>query len=214
MLKKLEQKIRPLLRKIRGKKATPKLYRDQERFRLRYPSYEIGVGTYGMPQVHDWNEGSILKIGNYCSIANNVQILLGGLHRTDWISTFPFPAFMDEAAQIKDFGGSKGDVIIGNDVWLCTDCIILSGVTIGHGAVVACGTVVTRDIEPYSIVAGNPARHIRWRFEAAQREALLRLKWWDWPEQEIRQKAHLLCSNNLQELLDSKSISATVGSQP
>jgi len=214
MLKRFEQKLRPLFRTLRGKKKVPKLYRDQERFRQRYPNYEIGVGTYGMPLVHDWHEGSTLKIGNYCSIANNVQILLGGLHRIDWITTFPFPAYIEEAAHIKGFGGSKGDVTIGSDVWLCTDCTILSGVTIGHGAVVACGAVVTRDVAPYSIVAGNPARHIRWRFESSQREALLHLKWWDWSEQEIRQQAHLLCSNNLQELFDSKSINTIAESKP
>ncbi len=204
MLKRLEQKLRPLLRKLRGKQKSPKLYRDQERFRNRYPAFQIGIGTYGMPIVHDWQEGSTLEIDNYCSIANNVQILLGGLHRTDWISTFPFPAYIEEAAHIKGYGGSKGSVIIGSDVWLCTDCTILSGVTIGHGAVVACGAVVTRDVEPYSIVAGNPARHVRWRFEEEQRQALLQLKWWDWPVEEIRQKVELLCSNDLQALLNSK----------
>ncbi|MOA13673.1 Chloramphenicol acetyltransferase [compost metagenome] len=132
-----------------------------------------------MPIVHDWSEGSTLKIGKYCSIANNVQILLGGQHRIDWISSFPFPAYLPEAAHIKEFGGTRGDVVIGNDVWLCTDCTILSGVTVGHGAVVACGAVVTRNVEPYSIVAGNPAKHIRWRFDEAARQALLDAAWWD-----------------------------------
>lgn len=202
MFKRLEQKLRRLLRKLRGKQKAPRLYRDQERFRQRYPSYEIGIGTYGMPVVHDWHEGSTLKIGNYCSIANNVQILLGGLHRTDWISTFPFPAYMEEAAHIKNYGGSKGDVTIGSDVWLCTDCTILSGVTIGHGAVIACGAVVTKNVEPYSIVAGNPARHVRWRLEPQQRKALLEICWWDWPEQKVRQNVAKICSADIDLLLE------------
>jgi chloramphenicol O-acetyltransferase type B len=128
-----------------------------------------------LPEIHDWREGSTLRIGRYCSIAGNVQIFLGGLHRTDWISTFPFPAFIEEAAGIEDYDGTRGDVEIGNDVWLCSGCTILSGVTIGDGAVVACGSIVTRDVEPYSVVAGNPARHVRWRFPEEQRQALLEI---------------------------------------
>lgn len=200
MLKVIEKKIRKLVKSLRGKPEIPRLHRAQLRFRQRYPNYEVGIGTYGMPIVHDWNEGSTLKIGKYCSIANNVQILLGGLHRTDWITSFPFPAYIEEAKHIANHGGTKGDVIIGNDVWLCTDSTILSGVTIGHGAVVACGAVVTRNVEPYSIVAGNPARHIRWRFEESTRDTLLEVAWWDWPEEEIRQKAELLCSPDMSGL--------------
>lgn len=203
MLKRIERKIRPFLRQLRGRKKPEKLYRDQERFRERYPNYEIGIGSYGMPIVHDWMEGSTLKIGSYCSIANNVQILLGGLHRTDWISTFPFPAFIEESSHIKDYGGSKGDVIIGSDVWLCTDATILSGVTIGHGAVVACGAVVTKDVEPYSIVAGNPAQHIRWRFSEAHRDALLKIRWWEWPEEKVRKSIEALCSNNIEAFIET-----------
>ncbi len=153
-----------------------------------------------MPEVHDWSEGSTLRIGAYCSIASNVQIFLGGLHRTDWISTFPFPAFVEEAAGISEYNGTKGDVIIGNDVWLCSGCTILSGVTIGDGAVVACGSIVTRDVEPYSMVAGNPARHIRWRFSEEQRQALLETAWWTWPEAEIRALSAMLCSTDVSAL--------------
>ncbi|MBE7927513.1 CatB-related O-acetyltransferase [Pseudomonas saudiphocaensis] len=201
MFKKIERKLRKLKNKLRSKKEVPRLHRAQIRFNQRYPNYVVGIGTYGIPIVHDWGEGSTLKIGKYCSIANNVQILLGGLHRTDWITTFPFPAYIEEASQIKDYGGTKGSVLIGNDVWLCTDSIVLSGVTIGHGAVVACGAVVTRNVEPYSIVAGNPARHVRWRFDEKERERLLSINWWDWQEQEVRQAASILCSTDIEALI-------------
>lgn len=187
--------------KRRAIRQLPKLLRPRAKFLARYPEYEIGVGTYGMPNVHDWNEGSMLRIGAYCSIAEDVTILLGGGHRTDWISCYPFPRFIEEAAHIPHFGGTRGDVVIGNDVWLGMGCTILSGVRIGDGAVVGARAVVTRDVEPFSIVAGNPARRVRWRFDEATRAALLTSLWWSWPEDEIRRIAHLLCSDRLSEFL-------------
>lgn len=188
--------MKKLLDKLRAKfKPKPiKLHRSQIKFREQYPNYAIGVGTYGIPKVHDWREGTTLRIGAYTSIADEVHIFLGGHHRTDWISSFPFPAFIEEARHIQDFGGTRGDVSIGNDVWLASGCTILSGVTIGDGAVVAARAVVTRDVEPYSIVAGNPAKHMRYRFDEKTRQALLASRWWTWPEAEIRCIAHLLCS--------------------
>ncbi|MDH1730363.1 CatB-related O-acetyltransferase [Pseudomonas chengduensis] len=192
-------------RERRAKRAIrklPKLYRGQARFLLRYPHYSIGVGSYGLPIVHDWKEGATLRIGAYTSIAEQVEIFLGGHHRTEWVTTYPFPAMIDEAAEIPGYAFSRGDVVIGNDVWLCTGAVILSGVTVGDGAVVAAGAVVTRDVAPYSIVAGNPARHIRWRFSESIREALLAAKWWDWPEGEIRQVSTLLCSERLDAFIE------------
>lgn len=200
-VKRLEKKVRTAWKRWRKKTELPRFYRPQERFRRRYPNYEIGLGTYGMPQVHDWNEGSTLRIGSYCSIADNVQIFLGGQHRIDWVSSYPFPAYVPEAAHIKDFGGTRGDVVIGSDVWLCSNCTILSGVTIGHGAVVASGAVVSRDVQPYAVVAGNPARQIRWRFPEPTRSALLHSAWWEWPEAEIRQIVSKLCSNDIETFL-------------
>lgn len=201
LYKSLREYWRNTFQPIKGKPKTPRLYRGQERFRKRYPHYEVGLGTYGIPSVHDWDEGTTLSIGKFCSIASNVKIFLGGQHRTDWVSSFPFPAFMPEAAQIADFGGSRGNVIIGSDVWLCSDCTILSGVTIGHGAVIACGAVVARDVEPYAVMAGNPATLVRWRFNEEIRAQLLESAWWDWPESEIRQIVQKLCSDDLADFL-------------
>ncbi|MFC5696835.1 CatB-related O-acetyltransferase [Pseudomonas sp. GCM10022186] len=201
-LKRFEKKLRKAWKNWRGKPELPRFYRPQMRFRERYPGYQIGLGTYGMPMVHDWNEGSTLRIGSYCSIADNVQIFLGGGHRVDWVSSYPFPAYLPEASHISDFGGTRGDVEIGSDVWLCSNCTILSGVTVGHGAVIAAGAVVSRDVPPYSVVAGNPARHIRWRFDEDTRSALLETEWWEWPEAEIRQIVGKLCSDDLQSFLN------------
>jgi chloramphenicol O-acetyltransferase type B len=183
-------------------RALSKLYRGPAKFIRRYPDYQMGVGSYGLPVVHDWHEGSTLKIGNYTSIAEQVEIFLGGHHRTDWVTTYPFPAMISEAQHIQNYAVSRGDVVIGSDVWLCTNSVILSGVTVGHGAVVAAGAVVSRDVAPYSIVAGNPAKHVRWRFSEEVCAALLDAAWWEWPEQEIRGVSHLLCSDKLDEFIN------------
>lgn len=192
MIKRLIDKLHS-----RFKPKPPKFYRAQIKFNERYPDYKIGVGTYGCPIVHDWKEGTTLRIGAYTSIADEVHIFLGGHHRTDWITSFPFPEFIKEASHIQDYGGTNGNVSVGNDVWLASGCCILSGVTIGDGAVVAARAVVTRDVEPYSIVAGNPAKHIRYRFDEQTRQALLDSAWWTWPEAEIRSIAPMLCSPDL-----------------
>lgn len=201
LLKKIEQRIRRFWKRWLKRPEQPRLYRPQLRFRQRYPKYEIGLGTYGLPLVHDWNEGSTLKIGSFSSIANNVQIFLGGHHRIDWVSSYPFPAYLPEAAHISQYGGTRGDVIIGSDVWLCANCTILSGVTVGHGAVIASGAVVSRDVPPYSVVAGNPAQHVRWRFDDNTRNELLEIAWWDWPEADIRKAVDRLCCSDIQAFL-------------
>ena len=188
--------LKAWFRRYFGRQRTPKFHRGQVKFLARYPGYTIGIGSYGIPIVHDWHERSTLRIGAYTSIADDVHIFLGGQHRTDWVSSYPFPAFLDEARVIPNYGGSRGDVNVGNDVWLASGCTILSGVTIGDGAVVAARSVVSRDVEPYSIVAGNPARHIRYRFEQKTCEALVASAWWAWPEEEVRRIVHLLCSDD------------------
>ena len=127
------------------------------------------------------------------------NIFLVWHNRSDWITTFPFPAFVKSASHIKDYAFSRGDVVIGSDVWLCTGAIILSGVSIGHGAVVAAGAVVTKDVEPYSIVAGNPACHVRYRFEENYRSKLLSIEWWNWPEELILQAIPQLCSSDVND---------------
>jgi acetyltransferase-like isoleucine patch superfamily enzyme len=148
----------------------------------------IGDFSYGNPVVYSWDEGTHLSVGKFCSIAEGVVFLLGGEHRTDWVTTYPFNVLHKDwptAQRIYGHPATKGDIVVGNDVWIGQRAIILSGVKIGDGSVVAAGSVVTQDVEPYSIVGGNPARLIRWRFEPTEREVLLKLKWWEWPDDVI-----------------------------
>lgn len=133
----------------------------------------IGKKTYGEIHITDWSPiETNLHIGSYCSIAPGVQFLLGGEHQINSISTYPF--------KVNVFGyekeaGSKGDIVIKDDVWIGANAIICSGVTIRQGAIVAAGAVVTKNVEPYSIVGGNPAKVIRYRFEKSLRDKLLKL---------------------------------------
>lgn len=113
------------------------------------------------------------------------MIFLGGEHRHDWVTTYPFSALWDQARSIPGHPRSKGDVIIGHDVWIGYGATILSGVNIGNGAVVGAKAVVTKDVPPYAIVAGNPARIVKFRFTPRQINRLLAIAWWDWPEGEI-----------------------------
>jgi acetyltransferase-like isoleucine patch superfamily enzyme len=150
--------------------------------------FDIGDHSYGRPKVRFPESGAKLAIGRYCSIADGVEILLGGNHRTDFVTTYPFWAMTGvwpEAAGRGDFHGTKGDVSIGHDVWLGSQCMILSGVTIGAGAVIAARAVVTKDVPPYAIVGGNPAKVIRMRFDAGTVERLLASKWWDLPRERV-----------------------------
>lgn len=187
-------------------RAIPGIFRGQARFQLFYPDmYSFGVGSYGLPKVHDWNEGSTLKIGAFCSIAANVEIFLGGHHHLNWVTTYPLATMLATSDPIPQYGYSRGDVLIGNDVWLCSNSIVLSGVSIGNGAVVAAGSIVTHNVEPYSVVAGNPARHIKWRFDESTRRKLLDIAWWNWSIDEITAQSELLCSANINALIEYAS---------
>ncbi len=162
---------------------------------------QISVGryTYGLEKkkILQWGEGATLTVGSFCSIAAGGEIFLGGSHRVDWITTFPFGHIFKENLGGEDIKGhpiTRGNVVIGNDVWLGANSVIMSGVTIGDGAVVAAGTHVVKDVPPYAIVGGNPGQHIRYRFDDELIGYLLKLRWWDLPENVIREIAPSLCS--------------------
>lgn len=165
----------------------------------RYPQYEIGRGTYGNLTVLPRGTRSTLKIGAFCSIADGVKIFMAGGHRPEWVSTYPFNAlWLDDPAK----GYPRGsDVTIGNDVWLCTDCVIMPGITIGDGAVVGARAVVTRDVEPYTIVAGNPAHLVKKRFDDKTIQQLLELKWWTLKDEDIKKLLPLMTNKDIQAFI-------------
>lgn len=177
-----------------------------KRIAWRSPAGRVVVGkhTYGAPRIRWWGEDANLVVGKYCSIAEGVEIYLGGNHRTDWVTTFPFSKFpkaWPAARELTGHPASRGDVLIGNDVWLGAGCMILSGVRIGDGAVVGARAVVSRDVPPYSIVTGNPATATRRRFDEATINRLLSVAWWDWPHERVERHVHLLMSGKIEEFL-------------
>lgn len=163
----------------------------------------VGKYTYGHDgiKVHRWGDDASLRIGAFCSIAKDVCVILGGNHRTDWITTFPFGHIHNGVfGKHEGAGGhptTRGDVVLGNDVWVGMGATIMSGVTVGDGAVIAARAHVVRDVPPYAIVGGNPSRVIRHRFEPEDVSRLRELKWWDWPDAKIREAIPILSSGDV-----------------
>ncbi len=158
---------------------------------------DVGRHTYGHKQltIREWGEGASLRIGAFCSIATDVTVFLGGDHRIDWITTFPFGHIHQDVfgpAPHPGHPATKGDVIIGADVWIGNGATILSGVNVGDGAVIAAGAHVVADVAPYAIVGGNPARLIKMRFDEDIVALLLELAWWTLPDATIKTIVPLL----------------------
>jgi virginiamycin A acetyltransferase len=147
--------------------------------------------------------GDKLIIGKFCMIASGAKFIMnGGNHLTDAISAYPFAIYGGDWQNAMD-GKSypfKGDTTIGNDVWIGHNATVMPGITIGDGAVVATNSTVTKNIEPYSIVGGNPARLIKKRFSDEQIEVLLQTKWWDWEIEKITRYVDILTGNDIEKL--------------
>jgi len=145
-----------------------------------------------------------LIIGRFCAIAAGVRFLLPGANHADLgPSTYPFGVFGDGWADTMDLvmsAPSRGDTVVGHDVWLGYSALVLPGVRIGHGAVVAAASVVARDVPPYAVVAGNPARVIRSRFAEDDVARLLRAAWWDWPIDLVTAHARTIMAGTAAEL--------------
>ncbi|MEV5612373.1 CatB-related O-acetyltransferase [Streptomyces sp. NPDC052225] len=145
-----------------------------------------------------------LRIGRFCAFGTGVRFIMNGAnHRMDGASTFPFPimggAWADHFDLITGLP-SRGDTVIGHDVWFGNGVTVMPGVTVGHGAVVATGAVLTDDVPPYAIVGGNPARVIRSRFEPSVVERLVELAWWDWPLETVTEHVRLIMSGSVEAL--------------
>lgn len=171
-------------------------------YQVKYEASNVKVGafTYGVPHIAAYRECEKISIGKFCSMADEVRIFAGGEHHHNWGSTYPFAAYFSEFRELEDYHATKGDVSIGNDVWIGYGATILSGVTIGDGAVVGTNAVVTKDVPPYAIVAGNPARIVKYRFEQDVIDKFLEIKWWDWDYEYIYHAIPLLQSGEIDAL--------------
>lgn len=182
------------------------------------PNIEIGDYTMYNDYVHDPRDfeknnvlyhypvnGDKLKIGKFCSIACGAKFLFTSANHTlRSLSTYPFPIFFEEwgldAKNICEAWDNKGDIVIGNDVWIGFEAVILSGVTIGDGAIIGTRAVVTKDVPPYTIVGGIPAKPIRKRFDDETISQLEALNWWDWDEETIRNNISAIQSGDIASL--------------
>lgn len=154
----------------------------------------MGRESYSRPRV-EWHVGDTgrIRIGAFCSIHHTVIMFTGGEHRPDWVTTFALRERLKLPGAFESgLPYTRGDVVVGNDVYIGYESLVLSGVTIGNGAVIAARSVVTRDVPAYSIVAGSPAKVVRQRFDDDQQAALERIRWWDWSEAEIVANIDLL----------------------
>lgn len=163
--------------------------------------FEKNNVLYHYPVNHDK-----LVIGKFCSIACGAKFLFNSANHTQTsLSTYPFAIFFDEwglrMQDVADAWDNKGDILIGSDVWIGYEAVILAGVTVGHGAIIGTRAVVTKDVPPYTIVGGVPAKPIRKRFADDVIEKLLALRWWDWPAEKIRQCLPYIQSGRADQLL-------------
>lgn len=182
------------------------------------PNITVGEYTIYNDFVHDPREfernnvlyhypvnGDKLIIGAFCSIACGAKFLFNSANHTlRSLSTYIFPVLFEEwgldVARIPEAWDNRGDIVIGNDVWIGYEAVVLAGVTIGDGAIVAARAVVTKDVPPYTIVGGVPARPIRRRFSDSEIDQLLELKWWDWPDEKIAANLNAIQSGDLEGL--------------
>jgi virginiamycin A acetyltransferase len=144
-----------------------------------------------------------LVIGRYCAIAREVRFLMGAANHHMGLSTFPFPMFggawLDVMSRMRA-RDTRGDLVIGHDVWIGYRATLLAGITVGHGAVIAADAVVTHDVPPYAVVAGNPAVVVRQRLSEEEGDRMLALAWWDWPVSQVTACAEALMGNDIDAL--------------
>lgn len=146
-----------------------------------------------------------LVIGKFCALAAETKFIMTGDHKLNGFSTYPFPIFSkgwENAFSIDEFP-MRGDILVGNDVWFGYSSLIMPGVEIGHGAIIAAGTVVKKPVPPYAVVAGNPGRVVKMRFDEATIERLLQIAWWDWEIGKINRNLKWICHADLKKMENS-----------
>ncbi len=159
----------------------------------------MGTMSYYAPNVvkYKGDSGRVI-IGNFASVAPDADFYVGGLHRVEWVSLYGLRAMLELPGAHEDgFTHGRGDIVVGSDTWVTNGCTVMSGVTIGDGAVVGTKAVVAKDVRPYAIVVGNPAKEIGRRFSDEQVEALLRIRWWDWPTELVKERVDALSSPDI-----------------
>ena len=166
-------------------------------------------GTYFDRNVNiiSWSDEYLIKVGKYCSIGRDCNFFLHANHRPDWVTTSsqllgPVTPEIADMHMKMGHPSCKGDIIVGNDVWIGAKSTIMSGVKIGHGAIIGSTATVAKDVPPYAIVVGNPGKIVKYRFTEKQIESLLKIAWWDWTEDRIKTEAMTLWSDNIDEFID------------
>lgn len=179
---------------------------------LNRPQIEVGHYTYydDPEDVYNFEKnvlylfefmGDKLIFGKFCQIATGVRFLMNGAnHALDGFSTYPFKVFGKSWKEVPMNARSKGDTVIGNDVWIGNSATVLQGIKVGDGAIIGACSLVTKDVPPYAIVGGNPAQVIRKRFEESTIERLLALRWWDWPVEKITEHLNFLTQGTSEAL--------------